>query len=297
MEISIIGAGRLGGALALALSKKNYTIRQLMTHHRDISAIANLISPPPEILSALSAKELAKLSADVVFITTPDSQIEALAQALAEKLTNKPFVFHTSGALSSQVLQPLKDIGCRAGSLHPLVSVSDPVAGAESFCGAFFCIEGDSAAVTLAEQFIKDLEGTAFTVPTEFKTLYHASAVMASGHLIALLSLAVEMLATCGLSQAAAQKILLPLVESTVKNLSSQFPARALTGPFARADVETIKLHLETLRRNTSAETQEIYQQLGARSLHLAEEQGAEKENLAEMRKYLFATKDDKIKS
>ena len=95
------------------------------------------------------------------------------------------------------------------------------------------------------------------------------------------------MLATCGLSETEARKILFPLVESTLKNLSTQTPAQALTGTFARADVETLRRHLETLRENASAQTIEIYRQLGMHSLHLAEQQGANAKKLAEMRKYL----------
>ena len=294
MEISIIGVGRLGGALALALSEKNYTIRQLVSHKKDVSRIANLISLSPEILSS---KNLETLSPDVIFITTPDSEIQVLAELLARKLKNTPIVFHTSGALSSEILRSLKEIGCETGSLHPLVSVSDAIAGSKSFKDVFFCVEGTPATVTIAEKIVADLEGKAFTVPTEFKALYHASAVMASGHLVALFSVAAEMLVTCGLSETEAQKVLLPLVESTINNLKTQSFAKALTGPFARADVKTLQLHLEALSERALPQTIEIYRQLGEQSLHLAERQGAEKQRLDEMRKYLAEPKNKKNES
>lgn len=280
LSVSIIGIGRLGGALAIALSEKNYSIRQLVSYQKDISKIAALISPAPEILSF---NELGKLSADLIFICVPDTEIGWLAQKLAETIKNKSFVFHTSGALSSNVLQPLEINGCHIGSLHPLISVSDSVSGARNFKDAFFCVEGEAAAVEIAEKIAADLEGKSFTVPTEFKTLYHASAVMASGHLIALLSSAVEMLQTCGLNETKAREILRPLIESTLKNLSSQTFAEALTGPFARADFETIRRHLKTLCKNAAPQILESYRQLGLRSLHLAEEQGADKKNLAKI--------------
>ncbi|MGI9037142.1 MAG: DUF2520 domain-containing protein, partial [Pyrinomonadaceae bacterium] len=133
--------------------------------------------------------------------------------------------------------------------------------------------------------------GKSFSIPTEFKTLYHAAAVTASGHLTALFSVAIEMLADCGLPDAEAQKILFPLVGSTVKNLAAQTPAQALTGTFARADIETLRRHLETLRENVSPQMLEIYRQLGLRSLNLAVEQGANAEKLAEMKKLLTEDK------
>lgn len=294
LSIAIIGVGRLGGALALALSKKNFRVRQLVAHRKDISKIAGLMSPPPEILTF---GELEKISADIIFITAPDSEIQSVADNLANHLKHKPLVFQTSGALSSKILQSLQNIGCRTASIHPLVSVSDSAAGAKRFKNVFFCVEGEAAATAIAEKIVAALEGKSFSIPTEFKTLYHASAVTASGHLVALFSVAVEMLAACGLNETDAQKILFPLVESTVENLSAQTPAQALTGTFARADVETLQRHLAALRENSSAEVLEIYRQLGARSLHLAEQQGADREKLAEMKECLAKTENRKIEN
>lgn len=285
-KVSIIGVGRLGGALALALSKKGYEIRQLISRQNENSRkIAGLISPQPEILSV---DEFKKISSEIVFITAPDSQIQSTAEKLAENLNYRPFVFHTSGALSSEILRSLRDIGCRAASLHPLVSISDSQLGAERFKDAFFCIEGDAGAIAVARKIVTDLEGKSFSLAAEFKALYHASAVMASGHLAALFSAAAETLSACGLSNEDAREILFPLVKSAIDNLSTQTPAAALTGTFARADVETLKRHLEALRENVSEEVSAVYLQLGMRSLHLAEQQGADAEKLAEMKSVLM---------
>lgn len=284
-KIAIIGVGRLGGALALALSKKGYEIQQLISRRNgNVQRIAGLISPAPEILSP---DEMGKILAPIIFIATPDPEIQPVAESLAGKLKHRAVVFHASGALSSDVLESLRAAGCKVASLHPLVSISDSRSGAERFQDAFFCIEGEREAGELAEKIVSDLGGKSFSVATKFKTLYHASAVMASGHLVALLSAAIEALAACGLSEGEAQEILLPLVKSTVENLSAQTPARALTGTFARADVETLKRHLETLRENASPEVLAIYLQLGLRSLHLAQMQGASRKNLAEMKSLL----------
>ncbi len=288
MKIAIIGVGRLGGALALALAEKNYQICQLISRGgekaRDI-AIAVKQRPTPQILSA---GELEKISADIIFITVPDAEIQITAENLAAELKYQPVVFHTSGALSSEVLESVRKIGCLVGSLHPLVSVSDSLTGAKHFKDAFFCLEGDREAVAIGEKIIADLKGNSFSVETKFKSLYHAAAVTASGHLVALFSVAVEMLAACNLSGEQARKILFPLIKSTVENLSRQIPSQALTGTFARADVETLKRHLEILRVAVTPELLEVYLQLGRYSLHLAQEQaGSDAEKLAAMRKLL----------
>lgn len=281
MNISIIGAGRLGGALAIALAKRGYTIENLVARNIGTAVkIAESINPKPALLFS---NEFSKIASDIIFITTQDFEIENAAKQLARELRNKPSVFHTSGSLSSDILHNLKDTGCKTGSIHPLVSISDAIRGAEHFENGYFCVEGDAESVKTAEKIVADLKGKSFQIATEFKTLYHGSAVMTSGHLIALIDTAIETLSKCGVENAEAQKIFLPLIKSTVENLEMQTTSEALTGTFARADVKTFENHLKTLRKNASPEALEIYLQLGMRSVHLAERQGANREKLREI--------------
>lgn len=289
LKISIIGIGRLGGALAIALDKKDFTIENLVARNWEAAnKIAESLASKPKILSAESFSEI---SSDVIFICTQDSKIESVAESLAKNLPNKSVVFHTSGSLSSEVLRNLKNVGCRIGSIHPLVSISDSQLGAERFAGAYFCVEGDSEAVETARGIVENLGGNSFSIATEYKTLYHASAVTACGHLVALVDAAIEMLTRCGVAETDAQRILLPLIKSTVENLKTQTAAEALTGTFARADVATLGKHLKTLGENVSVEALEIYLLLGARSLNLAETRGANRENLDEMRGQILLAK------
>ncbi len=274
MKISIIGVGRLGGALALALAKRNYKIENLVSrigNAENARKISELIEPQQPRM--LDASEFSEIASDIIFISTQDAEIEAVAKGLAHDLKNKPFVFHTSGSLSSDVLSQLKKIGCPVGSLHPLISISDSVVGARKFEDAFFCVEGDARAVETAMEIVKNLGGKSFSIETRFKTLYHAAAVTASGHLVALIDVALEMLAKCDLPEAAAREVLLPLVKSTLENLETQTTKRALTGTFARGDAETLTRQIETLRENVSIDALEVFLQLGLRSLHLARRQ------------------------
>ncbi len=289
-NVSIIGVGRLGGALAIALAKKGYKIENLFFRRKKNTDAFRFISPPP---AQFFENEYSQITSEIVLITTGDSEIENVAARLAENLRFKSFVFHTSGSLSSKSLRVLKGVGCKVGSIHPLASISDPVTGAEYFASAFFCVEGNREAVLVGEQMARDLGGKSFSVATEYKTLYHASAVTACGHLVALMDVAIEMLTKCGLDAVDAQKILMPLVKSTVENLGAQKTSAALTGTFARADVETFENHLQIMERTVSKEVLEVYLQLGFRSLHLAELRGADEKNIVEMRnKILLAKKN-----
>ena len=147
-------------------------------------------------------------------------------------------------------------------------------------------------AVKAAENIVKKLGGNPFSIETKYKTLYHASAVTACGHLVALVDTAVEMLSKCGLDETESKKILLPLIESTVENLRSQTPAEALTGTFARADAATFEKHFEILQKTVSVEALEIYLRLGERSAGLAEKQGADKKRLKNLREKILLAKN-----
>ncbi|MBK8467350.1 MAG: DUF2520 domain-containing protein [Chloracidobacterium sp.] len=282
MRVSIIGIGRVGGALALALPKEQFSVQNLIYRgeRERVETIKNSLSAA----SAIAFDGLSDLDTDILFITTQDSEIASVSKQLSNKLSGKPYVFHTSGALSSLILDDLKSMGCKTGSIHPLVSVSSPEAGTERFRDAYFCVEGEPDAVNIAREIVTSLCGIPFSIDTEFKTLYHAAAVTACGHLVALFDAAVEMMSKTGLSEDDSKKILLPLVKSTVQNLGEQGTAAALTGTFARADVQTFVDHLKILNTTVSDDLLEIYLLLGERSLELAAKQGVNPAKIDSMR-------------
>lgn len=271
-EVSIIGAGRLGTTLAVALSRRGYRIRSVVSRRaQSARKAAKLLDDNPRVLAANKLNSLPP--ADLFLITTPDDQIAAVAAELS-RLQSTPerklTALHTSGALSSEVLAPLRQKGWNTGSIHPLISVSDSRNGATPLQGAFWSVEGDSGALRLGKAIVRDLEGRSFSIRSEDKPLYHAAAVISAGHVVALFDVALEMLGQCGLSRKTARSILLPLLASTVHNLETKDPAEALTGSFSRGDVETVKRHLAALKSKKLSDALEVYRLLGRRSLKLS---------------------------
>lgn len=281
LTVSIIGVGRVGGALALALPKEQFSIENLVyrSHLHFDESLATLANS-----TSTTLEDLNTIASEIVFITTQDAGIEVVVRQLLSRVSGRPFVFHTSGALSSLILDDLKTAGCKTGSIHPLVSVSKSEDGRERFKGSYFCIEGEGEAVDIARTVVTSLGGIPFTIDTQYKTLYHAAAVTACGHLVALMDAAVEMMTKCGLSEEEAKRFLMPLVKSTVQNLDEQNTAAALTGTFARADVETFVEHLKILNTTVSDELLEIYLLLGERSLELAAKSGVNPERVDTLR-------------
>ena len=271
--VSLIGPGRLGIALGLALGVAGYEIVSLVGRSRQkLRNAAKLLDSSCQLLITKVTKELEEGPVgDLVIVAVPDDQIAAVAQDLAELKSNKrPAVFHTSGALSSKVLWSLAAKGWHTGSIHPLASVSDPVAGVEALRNAYWCVEGDSTAIRVAKRLVRDLGAHSFSIKSEDKPLYHAAAVMSSGNVTALFDVALEMLERCGVSRRTGQKMLMPLLESTTFNLSRSSPKEALTGTFSRGDLETVKLHLAALREKDVDEALKLYRLLGQHAVKLA---------------------------
>ncbi|HSS18985.1 MAG TPA: Rossmann-like and DUF2520 domain-containing protein [Pyrinomonadaceae bacterium] len=289
--ISIIGAGRLGQALALALQESGYPVMALVARRRQKAEKAAATQAKNKRRpAALAATELADLpDTDVVLISTPDDAIAGVAVELAKLQRGKRrrVVLHTSGALSSEVLAPLAPSGFQTGSLHPLASISETLSGARSLHGAFFCVEGTAKAKAVGKAIVRDLGGRSFTIKPEHKTLYHAAALTASPQLTALFDVAVELLAACGLSKRQAQEVFMPLLESTVNNLRTATPQQALTGTFARGDIETVRRHLKALSGKGHADVLEIYKLLGKHSLKLAQKNGLDPNRVAEILRLL----------
>ena len=299
-SVLIVGVGRLGTALGLALKAKGYEIDIVVTR-RPVAARRAARAFGPGTMS-LSALQLARFSArrqdrlnrcSLVLIATPDDVITEIAEQLAVIFSSKSAqsprrtVLHTSGALSADVLRPLRSAGFAAGSLHPLVSISDSRSGSESLARAFFSVEGDPAAVRVASSLVRHLGGRSFTINSSRKALYHAAAVTAAPNMTALFDIAMEMLGRCGLSPHRARQVLLPLAESTLANLATQDPARALTGTFKRADVSTVEKHLAALKSANLPQALAAYVLLGQRSLSLAREHNANRAGLDQIARLL----------
>ena len=156
------------------------------------------------------------------------------------------------------------------GALHPLISISDARDGADWLTRGFFSIEGDAAAIRMGKRIVRDLGSQAFEIEASAKPLYHAAALMASPNLTALVDIALEMLSRCGLTANQSQRVLLPLIRSTIDNLAAADPARSLTGTFKRGDVATVRKHIEAISSQKLFDALEAYILLGRRSMKLA---------------------------
>src|SRR5580704_3792501 len=244
-RIAIVGAGRLGRALAQELNRAEYTISEIVSgssaaSKRKAGDLAR------KVRAHSTTSDRARLDADVVWFCVPDREIAVAARRLASVVdwTNKT-AFHSSGALASDELKSLRQSGAAVASVHPLMTF---VTGSMPPVSEIpFAIEGDATAVRSARQIVRALGGEAFTIRKQHMAAYHAWGAFASPLLVAMLVTAEQLARKAGLSSVEARKKMLPIVRQTIANYGALGAAGAFSGPIVRGDAEIVRKHLQAV--------------------------------------------------
>lgn len=265
--LSLVGAGRLGSSLTAALAGKGYRVFGVCD--RDLKAAR-------ETAHALSAEvalddpSAVCPGADVIILSVPDAQIKPVAEQLAAKGTLKKgqIICHTSGFLPSSVLVAVKFSGVYAVSMHPMMSFTRRLAGAEVFRGVTFTLEGDAIALETARELATALDAFAVVIKPQDKPLYHAAAVMSSNYLVTLLAQSVALLQKAGIGADDARQMLLPMATSIIEGLKDEELSEALTGPIERGDAITVEGHIRALKNEQGSQLS-VYRALGKATLEM----------------------------
>jgi predicted short-subunit dehydrogenase-like oxidoreductase (DUF2520 family) len=246
-EISIVGPGNLGTALALALKAAGYNVELLAV--RSTRALSPHIRSLRRKLQARVVEiGTQPLTTELVWITVPDDAIAEVAHTLAQNHNwKRKVVFHSSGALTSDELIPLRKKGAAVASVHPMMTFvrrSGP-----AMAGVAFAIEGDAAAVRLARSIVRELGGDAFAIEKRNKVLYHVFGSFASPLVIALMSSLEQVARAAGIKDTRIKRVMEPLLRQTLSNYLAQDAASAFSGPLVRGDVATVRKHLGELKQ------------------------------------------------
>ena len=194
----------------------------------------------------VASLQAAALDAGIIWFCVPDSQIAAAATDLSGQNWKGKVALHSSGVLSSDELEVLRERGTRVASVHPLmtfVKKSQP-----DLHGVPFAVEGDAVAVRRAKKMVSDLGGNSFRIRTQNKIAYHAFATMICPLLVSLLAAAEKAAALAGISPSVARRRMMPILKQTLSNYKKLGPASSFSGPIVRGDAATIVRHLESLQ-------------------------------------------------
>jgi predicted short-subunit dehydrogenase-like oxidoreductase (DUF2520 family) len=288
VRFAIVGAGKVGTALARLLSHEGYKFlgaasRSLTSAQAtcDFAGCGQATSEAAEITA----------DADLIFITTPDDVIAEVCTNLAQAsaFRSGAVVAHCSGAHPSTILAPAAEAGAEIGSMHPLQSFATADEAVKVLPGSYCCIEGTEQAVTVLSGAAEAIGSQVMTVPTKHKALYHAAAVVACNYLVALENAALRLDEAAGLDREDAREALLPLIKGTINNLENVGIPDCLTGPIARGDVETTQRHIEAMEQEIP-DLLPLYKQLGIETVSVARAKGTLSEARAEKLLEMFET-------
>lgn len=262
-SVSIVGPGNLGSALALTLVSAGYPVKFIAVRSGRIGdRQAKALAKRTKAQLVTLGKQ--PLDTDIAWLAVPDDAIAELSRTLATSQSWKgKFVFHSSGALTSDELASLQKLGAKVASVHPMMTfVRD---AAPEMAGVSFALEGDAAAVRMARLIVESLDASAFAIGKENKVLYHLFGSFASPLVIALMAVMEQVAAAGGIRQQDIKPVMVPLLWQTLRNYLKNDVASAFSGPLVRGDVATVRKHLAELKKLPEARA--VYLALARSSL------------------------------
>ncbi|MBK8552045.1 MAG: DUF2520 domain-containing protein [Ignavibacteria bacterium] len=249
-RIYIIGAGKVGSAFSLELKEKGYEVDFLTDRNTErLKSISDIIHP---ISCSEKIEEDFVAGSDVIIICVQDRYIGEAVSKLTEfkiNLNNKYFII-TSGAESTDMFPRSVFNEDNIVSMHPIQTFNKVSFVNEHLLeNIYFGIEGGREALKLCIEIISKLNSKFIEIPKDKKYLYHSACVISSNFLISLLNVSAEVMGSIGIDKKMTFEIFKPIIENTLKNISTEGLVNSLTGPFERNDVKTISNHLNSINK------------------------------------------------
>jgi predicted short-subunit dehydrogenase-like oxidoreductase (DUF2520 family) len=263
MKIGFIGAGTVGTALAVLLSRQGYWVVAVASRSR---VPAERLAKAINGCRVMTSQEVAN-AADLIFITTPDDAIGSVVSQV--KWPSGCRVVHCSGADSTAILEPARKSGAMVGGLHPLQTFASVKQAIENIPGSTFALEAEEPLLTTLKDMATALGGRWIELKAADKVAYHAAAVFASNYLVTLVKMSTDLWQTFAIPTNQAVQALLPLMRGTLHNIETIGIPQCLTGPIARGDTGTVNKHLKTLREKAPA-LLFPYKELGLQTIPIA---------------------------
>jgi predicted short-subunit dehydrogenase-like oxidoreductase (DUF2520 family) len=241
--VGVVSAGRVGSVLGAALSGAGHVVVGASAVSRSsLRRVADLLPDAP----VLPPDDVVRRS-DLVLLAVPDEVLPGLVRGLAATGAFRAgqIVVHTCGARGMDVLDPAVAAGVLPLALHPAMTFTGRAEDVARLATA--CVGVTVADVTgwsVAEALVLEMGAEPVRVPSEARPLYHAALAHGANHLATLVRDAVDALEHAGVIPA--ERLLGPLLEAALDN-TLRHGDRALTGPVARGDLDTVRLHLQVL--------------------------------------------------
>lgn len=269
-DVAVIGPGRVGTALALALPRPAYRVVAVAGRGREALERFTTLVPEAEATDPVSAAA----RADLVIVAVGDDDLAEVVRTVARDDGVRPGSrwIHVAGGAGVEVLEPARAAGAAVAACHPAVTFPDPERGRDALPGSAWAVTAADADLGWARVLVTDLRGSPVTVPARSRTLYHAGLAVGSNATATVVTLARDLLLGAGIADP--EQFLGPLVTTSAQGAAAR-GAAALTGPVRRGDAGTVAAHLAELR-TVMPEAVEAYLALSRLALRHARRAGLE---------------------
>ncbi len=274
MKIGIIGAGKVGTAFAIVFKRIGFSVFIASKHSESAIRAAKIAC-----IDSCTIEDAA--SANIVFLTVPDSEIVNVALSIKNVVKENQTIVHLSGALPVSIINFLNANVC---SLHPLKSFADSLSSANTMEGTMFTFEGNAAAYKNIKPVVDKMNCKIVKIQSKNKPLYHLAAVIVANYTVTLFNISQEILQSIGFNKNEAKDALLTLLRDVINNIKEKDAESALTGPILRGDFKTIELHLAQIKDKN---LKTIYKSLAFDTLKIAEKRGLDKKKIKKIREVL----------
>jgi predicted short-subunit dehydrogenase-like oxidoreductase (DUF2520 family) len=271
LAVGVVSAGRVGAVVGAAWAGAGHRIVATSGVSRASVKRAETLLPdvpllPPDEVVA---------GADLALLAVPDDVLPGLVRGLAAAGSFRAgqIVVHTSGAHGVAVLAPSAEHGVLPLALHPVMTFTGRTEDVARLAGCSVGVTAaadDEAAWSVGEALVVEMGAEPVRVAEEVRPLYHAALAHGANHLVTLVRDCVETLERAGVGPA--ERLVAPLLSAALDN-ALRHGDRALTGPVARGDVETVRTHLRELDA-AEPDLAETYRVLAGRTAHRAVDAG-----------------------
>jgi predicted short-subunit dehydrogenase-like oxidoreductase (DUF2520 family) len=243
LNVGVIGAGRVGTALAVAMRRAGHRIAAASAVSSASRQRVDRFLPGTPVLQPADVLG----AADLVLLTVPDDALAGLVRGLAA--TGAPLagrmLAHTSGLHGLAVLDPATDLGALPLALHPVMTFTGRADDVDKLAGICFGVTAPTVLRPAAEVLVMEMGGEPVFIAEADRGLYHAALAGAANHLVTQVVQAEDLLTRAGVAQPA--RMLGPLLSAALDN-ALRLGDAGLTGPVARGDAETVAGHVDALR-------------------------------------------------
>jgi len=246
-NLIITGAGKIAYSLAPAISEAGYKIKVIISNK---TKWAEDLAAKLKISDYTDNPESLKLKKGIFILAVPDNQIKSIAERYSKLKIDFPhsLFIHLSGSNDVSLLKSLALKKAHTASFH--IMQTFPSRRRINIKNSYAAVETKS--IEISEYLFilaRDLELKPFRIESQYKTIYHLAGVYSSNFLNAVLFQSQRLFDQLKLKRYSFNDILAPLYNSTIRNIKLSSPAKALSGPIERGDLDTVKKHIRELKR------------------------------------------------